>query len=291
MQRFQSVKTGAGAPGVPAGAPAGSGATGRALAAIAATWAGSWLILRLARDATWYVGPLFAGLVGLALAGGLSRRDLGFTSGRGHYAAATLAPLVAVGGVVWLATLTGVVRVAHTGLGTLALQVSTMALLSALGSAVTEDGFFRGGLWATLERRGRSPDALLLWTSAAYVVWYLPFLWFEPGLSVGMEGLAVHALNIGLLGLCWGVLRLVSGSVLVAAWSHGLWNGLAYSLFGFGGGRGVLGVTDPGRFDPERGWAGVALNTAVFLWLWRRWRAEQAAREARRVADEVDSAG
>ena len=270
----------------------GRGAVRGAAAATVAMWGASWLILWVSRDATWYVAPLFAGLAALAVAGPLSRREIGLTWGRGHYAAATLAPLLVVGGVVWLATLTGVARVADTGLGTLGLQVATMAVLTGLGSVVTEDGFFRGALWATLERGGRSTDTILAWTSGAYVVWYLPFLWFEPGLSAGPQAMAVHALNLLLLGLCWGALRLASGSVLVAAWAHGLWNGLAYTLFGFGAARGALGVTDPLRFDPERGWAGVALNAAVFLWLWRRWRRqrETALAEGARVADEADPA-
>lgn len=292
MQRFQTG-TAAETPAPRAVPPdERARATRRAAFATLAMWAGSWLILWVSRDATWYVAPLFGGLAALVFAGRISRRELGLTRGRGHYAAATLTPLVVVGGVVWLATLTGVARVGDTGVGTLGLQIATMALLTGLGSVVTEDGFFRGALWATLERGGRSPDTILAWTSASYVVWYLPFLLFEPGLSAGGEALAVHALNLFLLGLCWGALRLVSGSMLVAAWAHGLWNGLAYTLFGFGAARGALGVTDPLRFDPERGWAGVALNAALFLWLWRRWRGhEEAVRaEASGPADEADPA-
>jgi len=263
----------------------------RTAVATLAVWAGSWGILWVSRDATWYVAPLFAGLVLLVVKLRPSRRELGLARGRGHYAAATLTPLLVVGGVVWLATLTGVARVADTGVGTLGLQIATMAVLTGVGSVLTEDGFFRGALWAGLERAGRSPDAILAWTSGAYVVWYLPFLRFEPGLSAGAEAMAVHSLNLLLLGLCWGALRLASGSVLVAAWAHGLWNGLAYTLFGYGTARGALGVTDPLRFDPERGWAGVALNAALFLWLWRRWRRLETARgEAARDAAEADPA-
>ena len=40
--------------------------------------------------------------------------------------------------------------------------------------------------------------------------------------------------NATLLGAAWGILRMMSGSVVVASISHGLWNGLAYVLFGFG---------------------------------------------------------
>lgn len=291
MQRFQTGAA-AGAPGPREVPPPDAGvAMRRATIATLAVWAASWGLLWVSRDAMWYVAPLFVGIVVLAADMRPSRRELGFTLGRGHYAAATLAPLLVVGGVVWLATLTGVARVADTGVGTLGLQIATMAFLTGVGSVLTEDGFFRGALWAALERGGRSPDAILAWTSGAYVVWYLPFLRFEPGLTTGAEATVVHALNLFLLGLCWGALRLASGSVLVAAWTHGLWNGLAYTLFGFGMARGALGVTDPLRFDPERGWAGVALNAALFLWLWRRWRRlEVARREAAGAAAGADPA-
>lgn len=289
MQRFQAPDPPEPAAGRPS-RPDGAALTRRAALATAGAWVASWAILGLARDATWYVVPLFAGLIGLAARGRLGRAELGFVRGRGHWAAATLAPLLAVAGVVWLAVLTEVARVGDVRPGTLALQVGTMTVLTAAGSLVTEEGFFRGALWATLDRAERSTDAILLWTSGAYVVWYLPFFLFEPGLSAGAVPTAIHALNLGLLALGWGALRLASGSVLVAAWAHGLWSGLAYTLFGYGSARGALAVTDPLRFDPERGWAGVAFNAAVFLWLWRRWRDAERARAATSEAGETDPA-
>lgn len=243
-----------------------------AIGTTAAVCASSVLALWLSDDATWYALPLLAALPFLWRRGQLTAADAGLRRGRGGFGRATLLPLAVVGIVAWLAGLLGATRVGEMGLGTLALQVSMMAAVTTVGTVFTEDGFFRGVLWGVLDRAGRSTDAILLWTATAYVIWILPLLATMPSAASGLEALAVHALNLWLLALAWGVLRLVSGSVLVAAWAHGLWNGLAYTLFGFGAAAGALGVTDPVRFDPERGWAGVAANAAALLLLRRWWR-------------------
>ena len=236
-------------------------------------------------DATWYALPLLVGLLAFWRRGGLDLRAIGFRSAKGFYRAATLHPLLVVGGAVWLSLMLGAMRVAEVGAGTLVLQVSSMIVASFVGTLVAEDGFFRGALWAALERAGRSPDAVLLWTSAANAIWFLPLLLLDPGLGGAPEALAVHTLNVWLLAMCWGVLRLASGSVVAAAWGHGLWNGLTYTLFGFGPAVGALNVVDPVRFDPERGWIGVAMNAGAFLLLWRWWRRREQARSVASTSD------
>jgi len=47
--------------------------------------------------------------------------------------------------------------------------------------------------------------------------------------------------NATLIGLSWGLMRLISGSIIVTSVSHGVWNGMAYVLFGFGEKTGALG--------------------------------------------------
>jgi len=248
------------------------------------------LLMKLTGEATWYALPLLTALIAVAWRGRLTREELGLRGGRGFYPHATLLPLAAVGSVVWLATLVGVARVGETPIRMLGLQVSTMAVLTAFGALLTEDGFFRGALWGALHRAGRSSDEILIWTSTAYVVWYVPILWLTPAPVLGAEAFLVHVVNIWLLSLSWGVLRLVSGSVLVSAWSHGLWNGLAYTLFGFGAARGAMGVVDPLRFDPERGWAGIAVNATAVVVLWRWWRRKEAYEAAVAAEDTADAA-
>ncbi len=241
----------------------------------------------LTGDATLYSLPALVFLAFCWSRTGLNRREVGFVSGRGSYQTAILHPLLVVGGIVFLATAVGVTRVDDTPVRTVALQVSMMTVITTLGALITEDGFFRGWLWGTLERARLAPEAILLWTAFAFAAWHLPVALIEPSYRLPVQQLPVHMLNVWLLGMSWGVLRLVSGSVLVAALSHGLWNGLAYTLFGFGTAPGALGIATSLQYDPERGWAGIAFNTAAFLFLWRWWQ----RREQARLAADAEEAG
>lgn len=258
----------------------GGRATWIALGATVAVCAVSPLLAWATGDGTWYALPLFVGLLALWRRGGLNRREMGLTRAKGFYRPASLQPLLVVGAAVWLATLLSATRVSDVGVGRLTIEVVMIAGVSVVGTLFAEDGFFRGALWGALERSGRSTDAILLWTSLANALWFLPLLWLEPGLGGPPEAIMVHAVNVWLLAMSWGVLRLASGSVLVAAWAHGTWNGLAYTLFGFGPATGALSVVEPLRFDPERGWAGIALNAMAFLILWRWWQRREAAAAA-----------
>lgn len=257
----------------------------RAWAAIGtvAVLAASPVLELLTGDATLYSLPALAFLLLFWARTGLTRAEMGFVSGRGSYQIGILHPLLVVGGAVFLATAVGVTQVDDTPVRTVALRVSMMTVVTALGALITEDGFFRGWLWGTLERARLAPEAILLWTAFAFAAWHLPVALIEPSYRLPVQQLPVHVLNVWLLGMSWGVLRLVSGSVLVVALSHGLWNGLAYTLFGFGTGSGALGIATSLQYDPERGWAGVAFNTAAFLFLWRWWRRRERARLAAEV--------
>ena len=65
-------------------------------------------------------------------------------------------------------------------------------------------------------------------------------------------------------------MRMRSGSIVVSSVSHGLWNGGAYVLFGYGQKVGALGIADTSFFGPENGLLGLALNL-VFLAVVVRW--------------------
>jgi hypothetical protein len=79
----------------------------------------------------------------------------------------------------------------------------------------------------------------------------------------------VYLVNATLLGLIWGMLRLVSGSILVPSVSHALWNGLDHPLFGIGENSGALGIQQTHLFGPEVGLLGMVVNLvfAGFLYL------------------------
>ena len=77
-------------------------------------------------------------------------------------------------------------------------------------------------------------------------------------------------LNAAVMGLIWGLLRSSSGSILVSSISHGLWNGGAYVLFGYGTTLGALGIHETAIYGPEVGFLGLGLNLlfAAALWSW-----------------------
>jgi CAAX protease family protein len=67
------------------------------------------------------------------------------------------------------------------------------------------------------------------------------------------------------MGVIWGLLRLMSGSIVVSSVSHSVWNAIAYALFGEGPKIGLLGVTQTGLYGAEVGVIGLALNCIFAL--------------------------
>jgi hypothetical protein len=66
------------------------------------------------------------------------------------------------------------------------------------------------------------------------------------------------------------MLRLISGSVVVASIAHGAWNGGDYVFSGFGTKVGALGIQETSIYGPEVGVLGLVLNLvfAAALWQW-----------------------
>jgi hypothetical protein len=75
-------------------------------------------------------------------------------------------------------------------------------------------------------------------------------------------------INAAVIGAIFGLLRWMSGSVIVASVSHGVWNGGAYALFGFGIKTGALGIKNTAMYGPEIGLIGLALNVMFVVALW-----------------------
>ena len=91
---------------------------------------------------------------------------------------------------------------------------------------LTEEGFFRGWLWASLRRANQGTIAILILTSIASALWHWSSVVLPTGFNPPMSQVPVFMLNAAVLGAIWGMLRLLSGSLIVASVSHGVWNGL-----------------------------------------------------------------
>lgn len=203
----------------------------------------------------------------------LSRREAGFILGRAaDYVPALLYPLVVMGVLAGVAAATGALDLSQADSSKAARDTAIVALSTFLIAIVTEEGFFRGWLWGSLARGGLSPAAILGWTSLAFMLWHVSAILLSRDFGVPAPQVPVFLLNAAMLGAVWGLLRHVSGSVLVSSACHGLWNGLAYVLFGFGTHSGALGIADTALYGPEVGLLGLGLNLLCLAGLWLFYR-------------------
>ena len=113
-------------------------------------------------------------------------------------------------------------------------------------------------------RAGKSDNYTLVWTSVVFMAWHISAISLDTGFDVPAREIPVYLVNATLLGLIWGYLRLLSGSIVVVAVCHAVWNAFAYSLYGFGEKVGALGIEETRIFGPEVGALGIAFNLAFF---------------------------
>jgi len=203
----------------------------------------------------------------------LTRSEIGFAWGRPwHYGLAILYPLTVLGAAVLIAQGTGATAVFEIDWQKLGKNLLLMSLTGPAVLVLTEEGFFRGWLWGSLERTGKSPTTILVWSSIAFAAWHWSWAILDSGLDLSVAQVPVYLTNAALMGVVWGLLRWISGSILVASVSHAVWNAIAYSLFGAGPIAGVLGIENKFLFGAEVGLVGLALNLAFALVLWKWWK-------------------
>ena len=203
----------------------------------------------------------------------LPKQGMGFIWGRKRgYRIATLHPLCVLGAMTIVSFMTGVVDFSHTNWRKALLNLILVSCSTFVGVIVTEEGFFRGWFWASLERTGVKQPAVLIWSSVAFSLWHLSAVSLKTGFDIPAAQIPVFMINAAVMGAVWGLLRWISGSVIVASLSHGLWNGMDYVFFGFGTKIGALGIKNTALYGPEVGVLGLALNIAFLAALWRWWK-------------------
>jgi uncharacterized protein len=214
--------------------------------------------------------PLFPLLVLLWYLGRFSRAELGFAWGRWkHYALAALHPIAVLGVIVFIAASSDAIHVSKADWSHVWRNLALLSVSTFLIVILTEEGFFRGWLWASLVRAGRAPARVLIYTSIAFAAWHVSAVLLDTGFNPPPAQVPVYLLNAAVMGAIWGLLRAISGSVLVASLAHGLWNGAAYAVFGFGAKVGALGIADTAFYEPEVGILGLVLNLLFAAALWR----------------------
>ena len=199
----------------------------------------------------------------------LTRKEIGLAWGRVQdYGLAVIYPvlvLLLVGVAAWAS---GQTSSGAIDWGSTLLNVAGMILVTAIGAIVTEEGIFRGWLWATLKRAGVRQLGVLVWTSVVFAVWHISTALLPTAFHPALIQVPVYILNAAVIGFNWALMRQRSGSIVVTSISHGVWNGLVYGLFGTGTTIGILGVHNTAVFGPEIGLLGLALNVAFAAVLW-----------------------
>ena len=208
----------------------------------------------------------------------LTRPSVGFVWGRwSDYGLAVLYPVLVLGLTAFITVVAGAARFESTNWGKAWINLALVGVSTILVATVTEEGFFRGWLWASLERAGQKPGGALGWSSIAFSLWHLSAVALKTGFDLPARQIPVYLVNVAVIGAIWGMLRSISGSVIVASVSHGVWNGGAYVLFGFGTKVGALGVQETAVYGPEVGALGLLLNLLFAAALWGWWKARVAS--------------
>jgi membrane protease YdiL (CAAX protease family) len=208
----------------------------------------------------------------------LSKRSVGFTwGGKQDYGVAALHPLCVLGAMTIVSFATGVIDFSHTNWRKALLNLALVSCSTFIVAIITEEGFFRGWLWASLERADVKQPAVLICSSVTFSLWHLSAVSLRTGFDIPAAQIPVFMVNAAVMGAVWGLLRWISGSVLVASLSHGLWNGLDYVFFGFGTRIGALGIRNTALYGPEVGILGLGLNIVFLVALWWSWRRVSSA--------------
>lgn len=226
-------------------------------------------------DATGYT--MFSALPLFPLAGlfwflqRFSRQEIGLMWGQVRYYGLALAyPVFVLGAMAVTAILFGAVDTSNADWNKTFANIGLMSSTGILMVLITEEGFFRGWLWASLKRSGQSDAQVLIWSSLAFTAWHISVITLDTGFDIPAAEVPIYLINATLIGAVFGMIRLMSGSVISPSLCHAVWNGLDYPLYGFGERVGALGIQQTHIFGPEVGILGIGLNLAFFAWLWRK---------------------
>lgn len=216
--------------------------------------------------------PLFGIVVLLWIAQKFSFAELGFSvSHLNQYGIALLYPLVVLGCIALIAFVAGVVDTSQADWSKTSINLALGSTIGCIMVLITEELFFRGWLWATLQRASLKENTVLLITTLVFTVWHISWALLPTGFRLPPGQVVIYLVNVVLLGGIWGVMRMMSNSVLVPSVSHAVWNAAAYSFYGIGSKVGDLGIERTEIYGPEIGIMGIGFNLLFLsgLWTWR----------------------
>lgn len=198
----------------------------------------------------------------------LSSRQLGIILPKSKEVGLALVVPVSVVTIAVAVSLAFGVSWSHEGWAKPATNILVSAVAGPIAVLLTEEGFFRGWLWASLKKQLPNDKSVLLVTSLSFAAWHISAVTSGSDYSLPPFQVPIFIVNAFLLGLIWGIMRIRSGSILIPAIYHAVWNALVYELFGFGEKSGSLGISKTILLGPEVGLLGIMLNAFVLVWLW-----------------------
>ena len=200
-----------------------------------------------------------------------SRHDIGLTWGSlRSYGIALSYPAFVLGLVALVAFSFGAIDTSNADWYKTAMNMALGSSIGIVMVLITEEGFFRGWLWAALKRAGQTDGQVLIWTSIVFTLWHISAISLDTGFDIPATEIPIFLINATLLGGVFGLLRMYSGSVIVPAVCHAVWNGIDYPLYGFGENIGALGIDQTHIYGPEVGILGIGFNLVFVasLWFW-----------------------
>jgi len=207
----------------------------------------------------------------------LPRKSMGIAFGRlPHYGLAILHPVVIIGAIALVCLAAGVIDIGRIDWPKARNEFLTAVAISIPLGFLTEEAFFRGWLFGALERAGMSELKILIWTGVAFSLWHIPAVTMNTEDAVPLAQVPVLLINAVVIGAIWGMLRLLSGSILVTSVCHAVWNAAVYVFFGFGTTVGALGVRQTALYGPESGYLGLGLNLVLAIAVLQWWKRRKA---------------
>jgi membrane protease YdiL (CAAX protease family) len=147
------------------------------------------ILITTAMDATGY--SAFSALPLFPLAGlfwylqKFSRAEIGLVWGPPYaYGLAIAYPIIVLSLIGLIAFLAGAVDTSEADWNKALLNMALMSSTGVIIGMITEEGFFRGWLWAALKRAGKSDTYVLVWTSLAFTAWHISAISLDTGFDV-----------------------------------------------------------------------------------------------------------
>ena len=74
-------------------------------------------------------------------------------------------------------------------------NIGLMSSTGILMGLITEEGFFRGWLWASLKRSGQSDAQVLVWSTLAFTAWHISAITLDTGFDIPANEVPIYLIN------------------------------------------------------------------------------------------------